>query len=1301
MSSLPVSPKSGIIRQSEQPSQESPHSIHHVSDHEPGNAQSTVILIKNLHCGSCVRYIEELMASFGEEVLSTSVNVVNHEAHVLHLPSIKTIDICRVLEDGAFEVVGATTADKSGNTTYELTEQRSADSQAKPHGARLRLPRITGPVKDNRAVHVEHCIVCQKEVNEEASPAGLASLNTSSSTPAKVTNVQALDRSTTKDARKNIQPGRPKRNETHSNSSATVVENYNSESTNMAEKKIFNITLSIGGMTCSSCTNTIKEGLQKLDGVKDVNVDLMTNSANIRYIGEKDYEFTIVEVIEDLGYDASGAVVTPLSVHDNKTDSAEQLQEATLSIGGMTCTSCSNGITDGLKELSFVKSVDISLMTNRGRVVFEKAGDLIAIVQQVEDLGYDCSVEESRTLASNCEQLDNKKSRTIQLKINGMFCSHCPKRITEALKTEYGDLISIDRLPALKDPIISVKYQPNLPTISIRSIITSIELLNTTFKVIPYRAPSIEDRSQQVQLKERKKILLRLVLSAIIAVPTLLIGVVWMDLIDKDNPICMYFMETIWGLGATRAQWALFFLATPVYFRASDIFHIRALKEIHSIWRRGSKVPILKRFYRFGSMNLLISAGTTVAYVASVALLGINARSAKTNQASTYFDSVVFLTFFILIGKFLEAISKSKAGNAVSMLGQLRPQKAILVIPSGREPQQPEVDETYRVPIKSKEIDTDLLEIGDTVIVPHGSSPPADGLLLGDQGQFDESSLTGESRPVKKATGERVFVGTINTGNPVKIEVVELGGTSLLDQIITVVREGQTKRAPVERIVDVITSYFVPIITALAIITFFVWFALGQSGLLNPDYLGDSAGGWAFWSLEFAIAVFVVACPCGIGLAAPTALFVGQGLAAKRGILVRGGGEAFQEAGNLDAVVFDKTGTLTEGGDLKVTDHHIFEETPADITWSIIRTLEESSSHPIARAILKCASSKPQRDIISSDITEVPGLGLQGTFVFHSKESSSTEPTELVYSAFLGSEALINIYTTALKTNIFATSTLAQWKSEAKSIAVLAIHQVPQDGRSHNSSVSSLNDDSEKLDAASSAVPTLEKWSVSAIFATSDPIRPSAASTIAALRARNIGVYMLSGDNPETARAVAFQLGIPYSNVFAGVLPAQKAEKVTQLQQDLAKPVRTMFPRSLNADDCSKPAKVAFVGDGINDAPALLAATVSISLASGSPIALTSSSFILMSGSLDTILNLIDLSARVFRRIRMNFAWALVYNVVLIPVAAGIFFRVRPEGWILGPVWAAAAMAGSSVSVVLSSLALRLELGFWKKSNKN
>lgn len=1290
----------------------------------------TTVLVNNIHCASCVLYIQDVLTSIGPAVQHVETSILSHEVRIYHTKSLSTSDICLALSGAAFEIHSATTVDGSGMRLQEFDLSTDSDgwleaaaSRWRPH-AQLspisRLSCIEPAGTSRRKKHLENCAACREEQSSREKAAGAV--------PSKGSMTKI---------REDVELGewQPKRNDQVTNAQKQSGSLHSgspfsgrekelpgreiAQSTDRRGSQIHSLTLSIGGMTCASCATSISHALNQLGFVGNVSVNLMTNSASLDYIGDKDLCKEIVAAITDIGFDAS--IADSLTSSSSALTSEKSLPiptnetrfEAVLSIGGMTCASCTGSVGESLRILSFVDSVEVTLLTNSAVVIFSGQENLQKIIDAIEDIGYECTVERcnpTEPAAEVAKTFDGPQLRSVQLKIDGMFCKHCPANIVNGIKSRFPELVHIDIDPSLRDPVMKITYMPAPPNFTIRNIVCTIDLLNESFRTHIYHPPSIEQRSQAMHVREQRRLLRRLLLSFIVAIPTLLIGVIWMSLVPKSNSIRIYFEHPVLSGTVTRAEWALLFLATPVMFLAADVFHIRAIKEIRALWRRSSRVPILRRFYRFGSMNLLISAGTSVAYFSSLTLLIVAARSnakSASHSAPTYFDAVVFLTFFILIGRYLEAYSKSKAGSAVALLGKLRPQETMLVTDTGPDADSSESNENAEKEASSYSsgrVDTDLLEIGDVVFLPNGSCPPADGIIVTGSTNFDESSLTGESKPVPKSQGDKVFAGAINIGDPITVKVTEVGGTSMLDRIISVIREGQTRRAPVERVVDSLTAYFVPIITALAILTFFIWFALGQSGYLPDRYLDSQSGGWAFWSLEFAIAVFVVACPCGIGLAAPTALFVGGGLAAKNGILVRGGGEAFQEASNIDIVVFDKTGTLTEGGNLRVTEHEMsVEGRDAEIAWSIAKSLEENSGHPIASAVLNFASSHTSRSLQVSSIKEIPGRGLCGTFIHSNPNSGETE----YFEAALGSESLIDSLEQAPDShNYFTTNTLSLWKSQSKSVALLAIRRlIPNPPSSSTASVSSMKTSSKLT----------HDWKLTALFAISDLIRPSALPTIQALHARNIPVYMLTGDNLTTAAAVASSLSIPLSNVFAGVLPTKKAAKIQALQQDGPRRQRRTVANSLpffhkfaksptRAAPVQKPASVAFIGDGINDAAALSVASVSICVASATDIALTSSSFVLLSPSLEKIVDLLDLSKQVFRRVRFNFAWAVAYNLLLVPVAAGVLFKAGrgDMGWRLGPVWGSAAMALSSCSVVLSSLALRWrEIGGWLGEKKN
>ncbi|THH02750.1 hypothetical protein EW026_g169 [Hermanssonia centrifuga] len=880
-----------------------------------------------------------------------------------------------------------------------------------------------------------------------------------------------------------------------------------------------------------------------------------------------------------------------------------------------------------------VSDVGVSLIGKSATAIITRKELVEELKEAIENAGYEPEIMGIEPVQSDIDESDQAGPRTVTLRVEGMFCSHCPEKVMSLLDPLLPRITILTPITSYTEPKLRLSYLPSLPDFTIRTIIDAISTPNAShpFTATIHHPPTLEERARHMHRREQHALLRRLLFSFIAAIPTFIIGIVYMSLVPSSNNVRIWLMRPLWTGNASRVQWALFFLATPVMF---------------------------------------YSAGVSVAYFSSIALLALAASQEASpsgeGDATTYFDSVVLLTMFLLAGRFLEAYSKGRTADAITALGRLRPTTALLVnqsyfagnlsspnlaVTNSDDPEKGVPSESHSDVVLTPEsallrISAELLEIGDVVRVQHGASPPADGILaniIGDQALFDESSLTGESRPIRKGVGERVYVGTINRGAVVDVRVDATGGETMLDHIVKVVREGQTRRAPIERLADMITGYFVPVVTLLAIITWIVWLALGLSGTLPSDYLDIPVGGWPVWSLEFAIAVFVVACPCGIGLAAPTALLVGSGLAARYGILVRGGGEAFQEAAQLDLVVFDKTGTLSEGGDPRVTDAVTFPSLVVprkdEVLFGIAAELESISTHPLAGAIRSYCVANGAASRVGPAIAfqETAGRGVKANF----KEQEG----------IIGNEAWMAEHEAVIDGKMEAR--LNAWKSEGKSVALLALRE--GDGTA---------------------------FEIRAIFAVADPLRSEASAVVSSLQDQGIGTWMISGDNAVTARAVARIVGIPETNVIAGVLPHEKAQKVQWLQQVGMKRLPRGWRRWIGTRNLNSRCIVAMVGDGINDAPALTAADVGIAIGSGSDVAISSASFILVSSNLTGLLTLIDLSRTVFNRVKFNFLWASIYNIIALPIAAGVIYPAAHHPR-LAPVWASLAMALSSVSVYL------------------
>ncbi|KAI1210577.1 heavy metal translocatin [Annulohypoxylon truncatum] len=1172
--------------------------------HRLGSPKSiqTTFLIPSIHCPTCASFLENFLFALRPRPIEVETSILSHSVTVKHPRSLSARSIARALGEAGYEVDtifrGASSEEINPSDSHGSSDDDFPFQWISHLGRWLLGGNKVSDDEVRRKRHAEHCEQCRKE-NDEAKPS--------------------------EDGQTTI--GRE---------SLVVVES--------GPSKTFRASISIVGMTCSSCVGKISTLLREKPWVRSADVTLITQNATVTYEGEHNAE-ELVEAIEDIGYEAHIDQIEDLSP---KPRSDGDLWTASLSITGMTCASCVGAITSVLEKLPYVEGVNVNLVTGSATVVVDGKSHVDDVVNTIEDLGYGATINDTTKVG---EEVAENSERTVMIRVEGTYCQHCPGRVTEALHS-FDGRVAIEKPLTPQDPIVTISYLPSAPDFTIRHILAAISAADPAFRPTVYHPPTVEERARQMHHRIRQRIMYRVLLSIAVAIPAFIIGIVYMALLPASNPGRQYLMQHLKGV--TRAEWALLIMATPVYLFAADIFHRRAIKELYSLWRPGSPAPILRRFYKFGSMDMLISFGTSIAYFSSIAELIISATQQDGEQMqenTTYFDSVVFLTMFLLIGRLLEAYSKAKTGEAVSELGNLRPKEALLLTSTDGD------DETY------EKVSVDMVETGDVVRVVHGGSPPWDGYLLSDKGEFSEASLTGESKPVKKITGDQVFSGTVNEGGPISMRITGASGNSMLDQIIKVVREGQARRAPIERVADTLTSYFVPVVTLIAISTWLIWLGLGLSGRLPQSYLDTPVGGWPFWSLQFAIAVFIIACPCGIGLAAPTALFVGGGLAAKHGILAKGGGEAFQEASNIDVIVFDKTGTLTEGGEPQLTDHEFFLSESED--WSepqimdCLKEIESNSSHPIARAIVSfCVGFceiRGSKGIKALEIEEVPGKGMKASFDL----GSPLGTVEIL----VGNETLMN--DNAVPITSEASRTLDTWKDQAKSVVLVA-------GRSTSSANSS--------------------WKLLGIFATSDPLRPEARPVLDALRRQGKDIWMLSGDNTKTANAVGALVGIDPDHIIAGVLPEQKADKISYLQKSQVKS-RSRF-LGFGSKPINQRAVVAMVGDGVNDSPALTVADVGIAIGSGSDVAISAAEFVLVNPNLNTLLVLTSLSRAVFKRVKFNFAWALVYNLVALPIAAGVLYPLVVNGkhTRLDPVWASLAMALSSVSVICSSLLLKSRL---------
>jgi heavy metal translocating P-type ATPase len=536
----------------------------------------------------------------------------------------------------------------------------------------------------------------------------------------------------------------------------------------------------------------------------------------------------------------------------------------------------------------------------------------------------------------------------------------------------------------------------------------------------------------------------------------------------------------------------------------------------------------LQRIIDRSRADLLVVLSTTTSYFASLVMLILDVRSnASQMSVGTYFDSSVFLIMFILLGRTLESYAKSRTTDSVVLLGQLRPETALLVESGKIEPEgevnmgnpPPTATGSDPAAFPSHPVPVDHLEIGDLILIPPGSLPPTDGRIVRGKTTLDESSLTGESRPVAKGPGDEVLTGTLNLTSAITIRVTSLGDATTLEKIISAVSDASSRKAPIEKMAERLTGVFVPIIIYLALLVLVVWLSIALTGHL----ISDRPGGRVFMALEFAIATLVVACPCGIGLAVPCANAVGTGLAAKSGILAVGGGEAFMGAKRVTMVVLDKTGTLTEGKS-RLTDQVVLDS--GKTLLRAIIEVERGSTHPLAQGLVESLDNEKrdggvQVDVMSSK--ETPGRGLEARVKVDAEE----------HELLIGNALLLTDNGVIL--DDAATQRIAVWSGEAKSVILIG---------SRPSSCES--------EAAESA------FQLAAMFALSDPPRETSPSVISTLKALGIRVMMLSGDNEGTAKAVGTAVGIDVGDIKAGVGPEEKADVIRDIQkQSTAKAATT------------------------------------------------------------------------------------------------------------------------------------------------
>ncbi|KAL8064204.1 hypothetical protein ABFX02_01G075000 [Erythranthe guttata] len=921
-------------------------------------------------------------------------------------------------------------------------------------------------------------------------------------------------------------------------------------------KALFSVT----GMTCSACAASVEKAVKHLPGIKDAVVDALNHRAQVVFSPAFVNEETIRETIEDAGFEAR--LISEETINDRST------QVCRIRIQGLSCISCSMTLEYYLSSVHGVTKALVSLSNEKIEVHFDpRISTVDQILEAVRDVGFE------GTLITY-----GGATRSVQLQLEGVLENENSTKIIENSLRSLPGVREVKFEPDRKK--MSVTYEPDLK--GPRDFIKTIESNGLKAAIFSEKRGSETHREDEIKQYYRS-----FIWSLVFTIPVFLSSMVFMYIpsINRGMEIKVVNMVTVGAI----LRWIL---CTPVQFIIGRRFYTGA----HKALRRGS-----------ANMDVLIALGTNAAYFYSVYSV-LRAAFSPRFESTDFFETSAMLVSFILLGKYLEVLAKGKTCEAIEKLMDLSPERATLLT----------LDMEGNVS-NEEEIDSRLIQKNDAVKVVPGTKVPCDGVVVWGQSHVNESMVTGESRPVGKRKGDLVIGGTMNTNGVLHVKATRVGSESALSQIVRLVESAQMAKAPVQKFADRISKFFVPLVVFLSISTWFAWFCAGKLKGYPKSWIPPPMDGFEL-ALQFGISVMVIACPCALGLATPTAVMVSTGVGASQGVLIKGG-HALETTHKVNCIVFDKTGTLTIGRPVVVTTKLLKDNMSHQEFTSLVAAAEVNSEHPLGKAVVEYAKKCMENDDEAGptwpearDFESITGHGVKA--VIRNRE------------VLVGNKSLM------LDHNVVIRTCAEEIMTEIEGLAQTGI------------------------------LVSIDR-EIYGILGVSDPLKPGAREAVSILRSMKIKCIIVTGDNKGTAKAIAKEVGI--DSFVAEAKPEHKAQKVKELQA--------------NGNI------VAMVGDGINDSPALVAADIGVAIGAGTDIAIEAADIVLMKSNLEDVITAIDLSRKTFFRIRLNYIWALGYNVIGIPLAAGAIFPAT--GFRLPPWVAGGAMAASSVSVVCSSLLLK------------
>ncbi|GAA5904874.1 heavy metal translocating P-type ATPase [Sporobolomyces salmoneus] len=878
---------------------------------------------------------------------------------------------------------------------------------------------------------------------------------------------------------------------------------------------------------------------------------------------------------------------------------SSSMQTVTLKVEGMTCGACVASIEGGLKGQEGILNVTVALLAERAVIDYDAANwTPEKLAEEIEDMGFEAT------------PLEPVAEDTVILRVYGMTCGSCVSAIESALRSSPGILkVSV----ALATERATVSYDPKILG-GPRDVVDLIEDVgfDATLASDENNAMQLQSLARTKEIQEWRNAFLR---SFSFGFPVFLLSMVF-PMIPFLRPLVNFTLVSGIHLGDVICC----FLTIPVQLGIGARFYRSAFKALK---------------HKSATMDVLVVLGTSAAFSYSIFAMALAPFVSDPNyDPKVFFETSTMLITFVTFGRFLENLAKGQTSTALSRLMSLTPSQAIIYTNPERT--------------KEKKVPTELVQVGDLVKIVPGDKIPADGAVISGESTVDESMVTGEVVPVTKTIDSNVIGGTVNGEGTFDMKVTRAGKDTALAQIVNLVEEAQTSKAPIQAFADTVAGYFVPTVISLGLITFVAWMVIAHATSQLPHVFHETGASKFMVCLQLCISVIVVACPCALGLSTPTAVMVGTGVGAQNGILIKGAGP-LEASYRIDRIVLDKTGTITVGKmdvvGVKWVDRNSLdssqEEFGSSIAWQddavlLFTAAETKSEHPLAKAIarwglqtLHLAAIPSSIDVTSFESVTGEGVRCDVSGHFPSLSPSagtgrSTHRIEIGNSSFL------------TRSDITLPSSHEAFRLGEESIGRSCI-LVAVDGQ------------------------------LACAISLADTVKSEARQAIDALRWMGIEVALATGDQETTAKAIADEVGIPAVDVHASMSPNGKKALVEKLQR--------------------QGHRVAMVGDGINDSPALAAADVGIALCTGTDIAMEAADVVLMRSDLLDVVAALDLSRRIFRQIRLNFIWATIYNLVGIPLAMGFFL---PWGVHLHPMMAGAAMAFSSVSVVASSLTLRL-----------